>query len=227
MPRQRPAAVVVVAVLNLVFGGLGLFCTVCSGVMSLAGADRALANVGDAQQRQQAEVQKRRQEILERVHRSHVPLYKAYTVGNRVLTILLCAALLASGVGLLLMQGWARWVAVSYGGASILANLVGFVYTLAFMMPADVEAFRQVPPQNDTEKMAYTLARVAAPGMPCAMMIYPVVVITLMLLPSVGAAFRNKPRRLRTRRRREEEYDEEPEDDDEDDDYRPRRPRRR
>jgi hypothetical protein len=222
MPRPRPAAVVVIAVLNLVFGGLGLFCTVCGGVMSVAGGDRALTKMADAEQQRRAEAQRHRSQITERI-RAKYPLYRVYSVGNQVVTVLFSLALVASGIGLLYLQSWARWLAVGYAVLSILANLVDCVVNLVFLMPTEMEAFRAVPPANDQERIAYQVAQVVAPGMPCVLMLYPAVVLILLLLPSVGRAFRYEPRRARERRRDYE--DEEPED--EDDDDRPRRRRAR
>jgi hypothetical protein len=49
MQRRRPTAVGVIAILHLVFGGLGLLCTVCGGLMDLAGTPQALAQTHDAQ----------------------------------------------------------------------------------------------------------------------------------------------------------------------------------
>jgi hypothetical protein len=197
MPRRRPTAVLLIAVLHFVFGGLGLLCTVCAGVMELTGTQQALANAGTPGQKHQAELQARRKEVSEQVHEERIPLYRAYSVTNRVFNTLFCVLLIASGAGLLRMQSWGRWLSVVYGVLSILANLAVFVYTIAFFMPADQEVFRRMPPQNDTEHMAYNIAMVVAPAGPCAMMVYPVAVLIVMLLPSVGAAFRPPKRRRR------------------------------
>jgi hypothetical protein len=196
-------AVLVIAILHLVFGGLGLLCTVCGGLMDLAGAQKALAQAGDAQQQQMAQ-QQRRKEVTERVHMERIPLYQAYSVTNRVLSTLFCIVLVAAGIGLLLMQSWARWLSVGYAVLSILTNMGVFVYTIAFFIPADHEAFRRLPPQSDQEQLAYNIANVVAPAGPCVMMLYPAVVLIVLLLPSVGAAF--QPRK----RRRREDYDDEP-----------------
>jgi hypothetical protein len=163
--------------------------------------------------------QQRRKEVTEQVHVERIPLYRAYSVTNRVLSTLFCIILLAAGIGLLLMQSWARWLSVGYAVLSILANLAVFVYTVAFFMPADQEAFRRLPPQSDQERLAYNIANVVAPAGPCVMMLYPAVVLVVLLLPSVGTAFRPP-------RRRREVYEDEPEEYDEPDDRPQRRPRR-
>jgi hypothetical protein len=172
--------------------------------MDLAGGQKVLAQAGDEQQRQQMAQQQRRKEVTEQVHTERIPLYRAYSITNRVLSILFCILLVAAGLGLLAMQSWARWLSVAYAVLSILANLGVFVYTIAFFIPADHEAFRRVPPQSDQEQLAYNIANVVAPAGPCVMMLYPAVVLVVMLLPSVGAAFRPP------RRRRRKEYDDEP-----------------
>jgi hypothetical protein len=212
MQRRRPTAVLVIAILHLVFGGLGLVCTLGGGLMDLAGTQQALAKAGDAQQRQQAAQQQRRKEVTEQVHAERIPLYRAYTVTNRVLSTLFCIVLVAAGLGLLHMQSWARWLSVGYAVLSILANLGVFVYTIAFFIPAGHEVFQRLPPQSDQEQLAYNIANVAAPAGPCVMMLYPAAVLIVMLLPSVGAAFRPP------RRRRRKVYEDELEDYDEPED---------
>jgi hypothetical protein len=76
-------------------------------------------------------------------------------------------------------------------------NLIVFVYTIAFFMPAYEEVFRQLPPQNEQERMALPLAKAGGPVGACILMIYPAVVLIVMLLPSVGAAFRRRKKRRR------------------------------
>jgi uncharacterized protein involved in cysteine biosynthesis len=192
MPRRRPTAVTVIAILHLVFGGLGLLCGICSGILDLA-PTQTQAGSSSPQASQQA-----RKEITEQVLSQRVPLYRAYTIGNRVSGLLTSVLLVAAGIGLLQMQSWARWLSVVYAVLSLLVNLVGFVYTVAFFTPAYAEVFRQLPPQNDQERMASDIARVTGPAIPCLVMIYPVAVLIVMLLPSVGAAFRPRKKRLRS-----------------------------
>ncbi len=230
MPRPRPTALTVIAILNLVFGGLGLVCFGISGVMQLTGGQRALTRLGTPEQQAQQQRQQFRHEIEQQVNEQRVPLYRLYSRTNAVLNTLFSLALVASGIGLLCLQPWARWVAVGYACLSILLQVVVIVYTVAWMLPAEQEVMRRMPPQNDQERMAYNIAQVAAPGCPCGMMLYPGAVLLVMLLPSTGEAFRpprrQPPRRPRRRAEDEEDTDEDDPDDQADEDY-PRRRRRR
>jgi hypothetical protein len=191
MPRQRPTVILIIAILHFVFGGIGLLCNICGGVMELVGTPQAQAGAGDAQQA-------RRKEVTEQVLSTRIPLYRAYSVGNRVSSVLSCTLLIASGVGLMLVQSWGRWLSVAYAVLAIIVNLIVLIYTIAFFTPAYEEIFRRLPPQSDQEQMAYSLSKAAAPAGACAMMIYPVVVLIVMLLPSVGAAFRERKKRRRS-----------------------------
>jgi hypothetical protein len=222
MPRRKvPAAVLTIAVLHFVFGGLGLICLGCGGLMALAGGQQALARMGTPEQQRQAEAQRRRQQVMDQVHAERVPLYRAYSTTNQVASVLFCVAMVASGFGLLYLRPWGRWLSVGYASLSLLANVGVALYTLAFMAPADEEAFRRVPPQSEQERMAYNLARVAAPFGGCVTMIYPAAVLVVMLLPSIGRAFQVRHAGKRGRRRFNED------DEDPDDDYRVRRRPRR
>jgi uncharacterized membrane protein (DUF2068 family) len=212
MPRQRPAPIVVVAVLNLVLGGLGLFCTVCSGITSLAGGPPAVTG-GTLEQQRRAQADRQRTEVTRKIVKKRAPFHPAWLVLDQGASALFSLALIVSGIGLLSMQSWARWLAVGYAALRIPASLVEFIYYIVITMPAEAEAFRVVPPQNDTEQAVYKLAQIVAPGVPCLAVVYPAVVLLLLFLPSVSQAFRKEARRGRKRRR--------PDDYDEYDDYRP------
>lgn len=189
MPRQRPTIILVIAILHFIFGGIGLFCGICSGVMELAGPSRIL---------QANPQQGHRQQVTEQVLSRKVPLYRAYSIGNRISSLLSCLLLIASGVGLLYVQSWGRWLSVVYALLSLFVNLIVLVYTIVFFMPAYEEIFRQLPPQSDQEEIAYTFAKVAGPAGGCIMMIYPMVVLIVMLLPSIAATFQARNDRQRS-----------------------------
>ena len=226
MPRRKvPPAVMVIAVMHLIFGGLGLVCLGCSGVMDLAGGQKALAGMGTPEQQRQAEAQRRRNEVANQVHLERVPLYRVYSTANKVLSVLFSIAMVASGIGLLYLHSWARWLSVGYAVLSLLANVVVLVYTVAFLNAADAEAFRRLPPQNEQEQMAYNMVRAAGPLvslLPGVMAAYPAAVLLIMLLPSTGRAFSGRDTRKR-RRRRYDGDEEDPDDYEEDDEDRSRR----
>jgi hypothetical protein len=222
--KTVPPAIMVIAILHLIFGGLGVFCFAVSGVMDVVGGQKALARMGTPEQQRQAEAQRRRNEVTEQVHAERVPLYRVYTTTNKVLSVLFSFAMVASGLGLLYLQSWARWLSVAYAVLSLLANVLVLVYTLAFMNAAEAEVFRRLPPQTDQEQMAYTMVKSAGPlisVLPAALAAYPAAVLIVMLLPSTGRAFSGRD----AGKRRRPCYDEDDEDldDDEEDEDRPRR----
>jgi hypothetical protein len=228
MPRRKvPPAVMTIAVLHFIFGGLGLVCGGFATLVSLTGGQKALARMGTPEQQRQAEAQRRRKEVTDQVHAERVPLYRVYSTTNQVLSVLFSLAMVASGFGLLYLQPWGRWLSVGYASLSLLANVVVLVYTVAFLNAADEEAFRRLPPQTEQEQMAYNVVRSAGPVVACLPVLlaaYPAAVLVVMLLPSTGRAFRG-PAAGGKRRRHVDEYDDEA-DDDEDEDRVRRRPRR-
>jgi hypothetical protein len=229
--KTVPPAVMVIAILHLIFGGLGLFCLGVSGVMGLAGGQKAVARMGTPEQQRQAEAQRRRNEVTEQVHAERVSLYRVYSTTNQALSVLFSLAMVASGLGLLYLQPWARWLSVAYAVLSLLTNVVVLVYTLAFLNAAEAESFRRLPPQTEQEQMAYNIVHSAGPlisVLPVALAAYPAAVLIVMLLPSTGRAFSGRDAAKRRRRRYEDDdEDEDPDDDEEEDEDRPRRRPRR
>lgn len=233
MPRRRSTPLTVIAILNVVFGGLGLVCFGLTSITQLAGGQQAMTQLGTPEQRAQQQRQQVRHQIEQQVNEQRVPFYRVYTRTNSAFSTLFSLALLASGIGLLYLQPWARWLAVVYACLSILVEVLGLIFTVVWMMPAEQEVMRRMPPANEQERIAYSVAQVVAPGCPCMMALYPATVLLIMLLPSTGAALRPPRRPARKVRRRryeeDEDFDEADEDkdwDDEPDEDYPRRRRR-
>jgi hypothetical protein len=82
-------------------------------------------------------------------------------------------ALLAAGVGLLLLQGWARTVSIIYGVYTILVTIVGVVVTLG----GDTSGFM---------KIGSLFGAMVS-------LVYPVLLIIFMMRPKVVAAFKPAP----------------------------------
>jgi hypothetical protein len=91
--------------------------------------------------------------------------------------------LLAAGIGLLLRQGWARWLSVVYAVLSILFKIGDFVYGFAFLQRAWGEHVNE-------DEVAVQL--VTAVFFLIAGLIYAVAVLIVMLLPSVVRSLRRE-----------------------------------
>jgi uncharacterized protein YneF (UPF0154 family) len=188
MPN-RTTPVLVIAICHFVFGGLGLFCNVCSGVGRLAGDANPLRQLADQNMRDKAE----RQQANERIKAVKLPGYRFYTSFNVVMSWVLSAAMVAAGFGLLNVKPWGHWLSTGYGIASILCGLVVLFYGIFYLNPLEMELLRNNPPpaglnQQQTKEILEAVGPLASAG-PCCLMIYPIAVLVVMFLPSTLAAF--------------------------------------
>jgi hypothetical protein len=208
--RRRPVPVLVIAILQLVFGGFGVVCGLCGAVGSLAGDPSKWGGQFGAQT---DPAPAKLQELNKQIEEQKVPAAKAYHVINQVLNWVLSFLMIASGLGLLAMHSWARWLAVGYAALSLLLHCVVAIYTIAFLNPAMQEAFQQMPVQDQQRlQPILTVSLVVAYAMVFVMPIYPIAVLVVMLLPSTGRAFQPQ--------RREPEHDAEEFDERQDEDNR-------
>jgi hypothetical protein len=247
MPRERPPAVLVMAILNLVLGGLGILGTLlCGGVGPLFAAVLSEQAVADPLGNPYTAVEKQ------------LPGYIAFAIGSLVLNLLLSILLVIAGLGLLRMESWARRLCIGYGMASLVVTLAGLVFTLAYVNPAvarwqrerDEQVLRQQQQQGNV--LAGRPGVGASLGSPSWMnnlpalgsalfsMAYATALLVVMFLPDVSDAFAGRPRRPRVSEdedegddiagrpwpRRSERLRVDPEDeDDAGGERRPRRPR--
>lgn len=109
---NRPTTVTVFAILNLIFGGIGLACSPL-GLLVLVAPQGGAPNPA-----------------VDALHYSLI--YKAWYIGIIVLGTVAAAALIASGVGLWKQAGWGRKLAIGYAvyaiGAGILGQVMNAIY---------------------------------------------------------------------------------------------------
>ena len=118
-PRTRPpTSVTVFAVLNIIFGALGLMGVLAAAAFSGIGGEANPVN-----------------EILE----SHAVLSVWNNVGM-ILGVLASLVLLGCGIGMLQLKPWARKAAIGWAIYGIVAGVVGVVMNALFMYPALAEA---------------------------------------------------------------------------------------
>jgi hypothetical protein len=193
MPNRRPTSVLVIAALQLVIGGIGIICSACGAAGSAIG-DKAAFQGGGANNPDQVKMQeatKKLEEKTKEIEEQKVPGKRVYEIVNQVMGWVLSIALIVSGIGLLKMQGWARALAIVYAVVSLLHKVVIAIYTIAFMNPAAQEALQQIPAEDQkTLEMITNFAFVFTYVLIFGTMIYPIIVLIVMLLPSVARAFR-------------------------------------
>ncbi len=204
MNRERPVSVLVLAILHFVGGGLGLIVVLCAGFGLVMQAN--MARMPGAQQ----DLGSRLQQHLQQ----QVPAKQAADIGDVVLRLVLAFMLLAAGVGLLMMKPWGRYLSLVYAGLSILEKLVLLFVQFALVWPV-ADRFLQNEPQAQQPGFmtGFKITLFGAAFIQTAFIIYPIVVIILLCLPSVREAFSARPRRR----------DEDDEEDWDDRDWRSRR----
>src|SRR5262249_12858565 len=101
----------------IVVGALGLFFYVCSG----------LAVVGMASEN--------RDSLWSDVQ-SQLPIFTPLATARIVVSLFLCLLLLISGIGLLYMQPWARYLSMTASFLAIVLNAWNAIFQIAFVNPA-------------------------------------------------------------------------------------------
>jgi hypothetical protein len=173
----------VIAVLNFVVAGLGS----CLLVVQVASAGKGFSGLGAGGDPKAVKMQ----EDIERTVENAVPGGKAYEYIQIGLNVLLTILLIVGGIGLLNMQPWGRTACLVYAVLSVLEKVAGLIIAVTIVLPA-LQPVWQAAAQNDpamarTMEMVMTLLFL---GVGCISMVYPVVVLIMMLLPSTGKALR-------------------------------------
>lgn len=112
---QRPQAVKVFGILNLVFAGLGALGAIMMYVMYFT----------DIQMGGQRNV------VIEVAHQS--PTYMTFMRVSFVTGLISTVVLALSGLGLLYMKTWGRTLAIAYGAYGVVAAGVGFIMAQRYL----------------------------------------------------------------------------------------------
>jgi hypothetical protein len=159
--------VTVFGILNIIFGVFGLVGLV--GSIALLFATDAVAN-----------------DPVVKIMRAN-PTYNTWIKLSIPLGVLSCGALVASGVGLLLLKSWARKLSIGYAIYALVVGVVGMVMNYLFLMrPLLEEAQRKQGP----EAAAAVGGGVVGTFGGCLGLIYPILLLIFMTRPHVVAAFR-------------------------------------
>src|SRR5262249_3085154 len=110
MVRERPTVVMVVAILNIIYGSFGLLCLFCQGAG--LGIMAAMSGAGPGPLGMMGGMIP----FLEK----EAPGYLAFSIGYIVLGLILTVDLILAGIGLLRMRTWARWNSVAVAVLTLL-----------------------------------------------------------------------------------------------------------
>lgn len=166
---QRPVSVTVFGILNIVFGilgVLGIFATVALLALMSSGAG------GNANP------------MIKFMRES--PAYSAWIKLTIPLGVAVSGVLLASGIGLLKMKGWARKLSIGYAIYALIFGLANFVVSYWFLLrPMMEEAARKQGP----EAAGAIGGAIGGSVGGCFGLIYPILLLIFMTRPKVVAAF--------------------------------------
>jgi hypothetical protein len=192
----RPGSVTAMGIMNLLIGGFGSLCCVCG----LSGVGFMVASVSNLPPPAAGEPDlKARFGEVDTAY----PAFKYVMIGVPVVLILILLLLAVSGIGLLKLRPWGRTGSIVAGAALLIVLLANLGYTLAEgnaamlkgvtvmqEMQKEMAAKNNQPPppmmpmQNNPTASA--IQNVVSTLVECT---YPVLLIWIMMLPSVRAAF--------------------------------------
>src|SRR5262245_34457852 len=205
MKRERPVIVLVFAILNIVFGGLGTLGMCCAGVIV------GFFGMVFSSAPPSANLPKFPADVL------------VYFGIAMVYSLIMSVLLLASGIGLLNMRDWARRGSIAYGVVTIAGSLINTQVYVAFVAPQmqkwQSAIQEQAQQQQQRQGMRPTpmyqpnqspfLNAISSIGGAIIGTAYAVALLVVMFLPHVRAAFegRHVRRRVDWDREPDEEWD--------------------
>jgi hypothetical protein len=172
MERKRPGALTAIAVLNIVFGSLGLICSCLYslgvGVLMIAtpnNPDPRLADLG------------RIAEVLKR----EIPSYLPIEISMALYFVLVSSLLIVAGIGLLYIARWARVLCFIFSVTTILALGAYLAYIFIVFFPT-LARIGGDPVEGQLSKAL----RLGGVGL---IIIYTIVLIVVLCQRSIASAF--------------------------------------
>jgi hypothetical protein len=181
-PANRPIAVVAMAVINFVFGGLAICCCGCFGMVFLllpAFANRLPKDAANMQVDM----------LLE------LPAYRALNVASAFLGVAMALFLVISTSGLLAMRPWGRFGCIAYAVLQIIIQMAEFIVGLLFMGPMvrEWQADWYTRHSKLNPETSNTFADNALGfGLEALVIGHALALLIVMFLPSMTAAFADR-----------------------------------
>ena len=136
------------------------------------------------------------------MHMQHNPILemlndsRAYLIWTRVSTVigfLAATVKLASGIGLLKMQAWARLTAIGYGIYAIIAGVIGMIMTTVILVPMMQRLHPGSGPEGAAAVGGMIGGIIGGIGGSCIGLVYPILLLIFMTRPKIKAAFQPQP----------------------------------
>lgn len=171
--RERPLAISVFGVLNVALGALG-------GLGNLAG----LAILHLPTKTHAANL------VVEVANRN--PVYSVQLTWLHVISLLAACGLIAAGLGLLRVRPWGRWLSIGCGLLDLAVTVLAAAANAVYLLPAAGNALAQHTAGDPftQEEIGRIMGGVVAVFGNVVGIIYPIVLLAFMFLPSVAAALR-------------------------------------
>jgi hypothetical protein len=163
---QRPISVTVFAILTFVFAVFGAIGLIASFALFSLPADS-------------------NNPIIAFIHKC--PGYAVWMKICIPAALLICAALLTVGIGMLFLKPWARPLAIAYAIYAIAFTFFGMALNLIFMAQPMLEQARQ---QREFETIMAIGGPVSGTIGGLFWLMFPIVLLVFMLRPKVAATFR-------------------------------------
>ncbi|HTU90699.1 MAG TPA: hypothetical protein VMF69_11540 [Gemmataceae bacterium] len=195
MRRQPPTAVLVIAILHLIGGGLGLFSSICScGSLLMVGSISSFMPAPPTLPARPGQPPLPNFNDLMKQMNDSIPGYRAFAIVALALSFLLDIMLISGGIGLLKMQPWARWLSLAYAPISILVRIGTAVYQLIWVIPATQALYAKFTATTPMPGFGFIMTISSGIGVFVNLLfiIYPIAVLIVLLLPSTAAAFRGE-----------------------------------
>ncbi len=140
MPPKRPTIISVIGILNISFGSLGLFFTLCCGVIGLF-ANNIVALMLPPQAPGQITVANPMSQL------SKTPAYFAFQCAGLAMALVTSSLLVASGIGFMKMKKWGRVAGLIYAIVGILWGISATMVNQRLAGPRFIEFIEQMEDQ--------------------------------------------------------------------------------
>lgn len=196
LPRRRPTALVVLAILNLIFGGFGLLFGGLGLAMNESGAAEWFAQFQKNQPNQikglsYGEIMT---QMAERIP-SVVIVQRVAGVAGALTSLFL----VLSGIGLLKLRPWGRYFGFAYVAVQLPVHIANSIFSLVWVTPVmrDImnEALARMPAGFMHDWMQFWLGVSGLFSIVTIFLslLYPILVLVVLLLPSVKQAVKQQP----------------------------------
>jgi hypothetical protein len=182
MAQQRSTVCTVFGIFHFIVAGLGVVII----LFQVSGLAQSFANFGQGGGGKIEQVQKDLVEALK-----NLPAVQTMEMVDLGTKVMLTGLLIIAGVGLVTMKPWGRILSLVYAVLSLLSKVVAIIVHFTVIVPAIKPIFEDIKRRDPQMGSAMELGGTIGGAVgPCILMIYPILVLIFMLLPSTARGLR-------------------------------------